>query len=130
MPVFVLSHHDPIVLLLPLLYHKTPINALLSICFVAVIVLVVAALYSLSMIKKFFTKFSAKDKVLKRELVRAHAMVALLSVALLVQLLVNGATFYSNDTTMGVITGIAAVLLGFVAVISISVIIAIRKGKK
>jgi len=130
MPVFVLSHHDPIVLLLPLLYHKTPINALLSICFVAVIVLVVAALYSLSMIKKFFTKFSAKDKVLKRELVRAHAMVALLSVALLVQLLVNSATFYSNDTTMGVITGIAAVLLGFVAVISISVIIAIRKGKK
>jgi len=28
MPVFVLSHRGPIVLLLPLLYHKTPIIAL------------------------------------------------------------------------------------------------------
>jgi len=130
MPVFVLSHHDPIVLLLPLLYHKTPINALLSICFVAVIVLVVAALYSLSMIKKLFTKFSVKDKVLKRELLRAHLMVALLSIALLTQLLVNGATYHSDDTFMGVITGIASALLLLVAIISISVVIAIRKGKK
>ena len=130
MPVFVLSHHDPIVLLLPLLYHKTPINALLLPCFVVIIVLVVAGLYSLSMIKKLFTKFSVKDKVLKRELIRAHAMIVLLSIALIVQLLVNGAAYHAEDTLIGLITGIASVLLAFVAIISISVVIAIRKGKK
>ena len=130
MPVFVLSHHDPIVLLLPLLYHKTPINALLSICFVPVIVLVLAGLYSQGMNKKLFAKFSVKDTVLKKELMRAHTMIVLLSLALLAQLIINSTVYHADDVTLSIISSLAAGLLALVVLVSLSVIVALRKGKK
>ena len=82
------------------------------------------------MITKLFNKFSVKDKVAKKELIRAHVMIALLSLALISQLLINGATNYPDSTTVGVIAGIASMLLLFVALISLSTVVYLYKGKK
>ena len=86
-----------------------------------------AWLYSLGMNKKFFTKFSVKDKAIKQELVRAHGMIVLLSIALVAQLSVTAAIDTDYDQTVALIVGL---LLTVVALISTSVVVAILRGKK
>jgi uncharacterized protein YacL len=77
--------------------------------------------------KKFYSKFVIKDQVLKNELARAHGMIILLVVALMVTLTI--AT--SPDITFDPLpTFIAVIMLAVVGIISLSIIISITRKRK
>lgn len=83
-------------------------------------------LYSLSMNKKIFNKFQVKDKVAKAELTRAHGIIILLSLSLMALLALSSNIDLALDP---VLSFIAVLLLAIVVLFSLSIIVAVKKGK-
>jgi len=79
------------------------------------------------MIKKHFSKFKIKDKVLKQELIRAHGMIVLLVITLMATLALATTFQVEFDPTL---TFIAVILLAIVGLLSLSVVLSITKWKK
>lgn len=77
--------------------------------------------------KKYYSKFQIKDKVLRRELVRAHGMIVLLVLALLTTLAMLN--MYSSNSN-AVLVSVEAILLAVVGFISLSVIVSILAKRK
>jgi uncharacterized membrane protein len=79
------------------------------------------------MTKKHYSKFKIKDKVLKNELVRAHGMIILLVIALMVVLTVSSSLEIALDP---VLTFFAVLLLAVVGMLSLTVVVSLlKKGK-
>ena len=79
------------------------------------------------MIKKHFSKFRVKDKVLKKELVRAHSMILLLVVTLMATL----ALASTPDVQFDPLLAFSAIfLLAVVGLISLSVVLAVTTKRR
>jgi len=76
--------------------------------------------------KKLFNKFHVKDKVAKAELARAHGIIILLSISLMMTLTI-GATFQVHFDP--ILSFAAVVLLAVVAIVSLSVVITVKRSK-
>ena len=83
-------------------------------------------LYSLGMNKKIFNKFQVKDKVARAELTRAHSIIMLLSLSLMALLALSSNIDLALDP---VLSFIAVLLLAVVVLFSLSVVVAVKKGK-
>lgn len=77
--------------------------------------------------KKHFSKFRIKDKVLKNELARAHAMIILLVMTLMATLALSSAYDITFDPTL---TFIANILLALVGLLSLSVLASLIMKRK
>ena len=84
-------------------------------------------LYSWDMNKKLFKKISVKGRDAKPELIRAHGMIALLAIALGVQLTITTAIDFDYNQVLSII---AAVLLAIVAMTSLGVMVVLSQAKK
>ncbi len=76
--------------------------------------------------KKIFNKFQVKDKVAKAELTRAHGIIILLSLSLMALLALSSNIDLALDP---VLSFIAVLLLAIVVLFSLSIIVAVKKGK-
>ena len=85
------------------------------------------SMYSQCMNKIILKKFSVKDQVAKKELIRAHLMVVLLSLMLAVQLVTSAIIDIDYNP---VLCTVASILLVLVALTSLTVIFALTKSKK
>lgn len=80
----------------------------------------------ISMNKKHYSKFHIKDKVLQRELVRAHGMIILLAAALMVVLVLSSVYGVTFDPVMSFS---AVFLLAVVGLLSLSVFMVLTKRR-
>ena len=76
--------------------------------------------------KKIFNKFQVKDKVARAELTRAHGIIMLLSLSLMALLALSSNIDLALDP---VLSFIAVLLLAVVVLFSLSVVVAVKKGK-
>jgi hypothetical protein len=86
----------------------------------------VGRLYSWSMNKKILKKFIVKDQLLKKELIRAHCLIILLSMGLM--LLLTFSTVIDSVVEPALAFS-AIILLAVVAVLSLSVVLTLIKKK-
>jgi hypothetical protein len=75
---------------------------------------------------KLFKRVSIKDKAAKQELLRAHLIIVLLCLALMMVLELSAGMLVQLDITLSTI---AVVLLALVTIASGSIVIAIKKSK-
>lgn len=86
----------------------------------------VGKLYSWSMNKKILKKFVIKDAVAKKELIRAHGLVILLSMALMFLLSFSAIIDIAVDP---ILAFSAIILLAVVVILSLSVVLTLIKKK-
>jgi len=78
------------------------------------------------MIKKLFNKFLIKDKVAKAELTRAHGIIILLSISLMMTLTISSSLKIHFDPLLSFVS---VVLLAIVAAFSLSVVLSLKRKK-
>lgn len=84
-------------------------------------------LYSGAMNKTLFKKITVKDKAVRNELIRAHTIIVLLSVALIFVLLTVSTSGIVLDMGLSIA---ASVFLLLVAIFSLSIVLYIAKKSK
>jgi uncharacterized protein YacL len=77
--------------------------------------------------KKYYSKFQLKDKVARNEIARAHGMIVLLVIALMVTLTIST---FPDVTFDPILTFVAVVLLALVGLVSLSVFVAVTMKRK